>query len=113
MNNTQPIIFQPGDEVITIYGERGIITSICQCCECARRKWFEPVWFNPDTGMQKHITNYDYETGFQDFYKIGKYRFAEFDRSLIENQLVCFRVRIDELETQLRNMDEEEQKNGK
>ena len=98
--------FQPGDEVITIRGERGTITSVCTCEKCLQRGWPEPEWFNIDAGTVDHITDYDMKTGFRNFYNIGEHRFSDFDRASVLKELICCKVRIDELETQLRNMEE-------
>ena len=103
--------FQPGDEVVTIYGERGTITSICTCEKCLQRGWPEPEWFNIDTGRTDYITDYDLKTGFRNFYMIGEHRFADFEKTSVENQLTCCKVRIEELETHLRNIERYENGN--
>ena len=67
--------FEVGDEVITTYGEVGVITGVCTCDSCKQRSFYEPEWVEEDTGDIRYITVYDAVTGFNEFYKIGKYQF--------------------------------------
>ena len=75
--------FEVGDEVITIIGGRGKIIDICKCPECARRGFYEPIWLEDGAEHEDYITHLDAGTGFSAFYKIGKYRFSDFDRNIV------------------------------
>ncbi len=69
--------FQIGDEVITVDGVRGKVVNICTCVYCQRRGFYEPIWIaDDDEKMYEHnISNWDASNGFDEYYKIGKYRF--------------------------------------
>lgn len=77
--NISDYVFNVGDEVITIDGERGYISSICDCERCKERGFFEPVWLDED-GDPCDITNVEAEGGFSSYYKIGNYRFNPFNK---------------------------------
>ena len=77
--NVSDYVFNVGDEVITIDGERGYITSICNCVYCRERGFFEPTWADED-GDPCDIISVEAEGGFSCYYKIGNYRFNPFNK---------------------------------
>lgn len=98
--------FKVGDEVITVDGERGEIVSICDCEECEKRGFHEPVWrdwYDDDTS---YITDIVAKGGFRRFYKIGVYRFNEFNRSWVEDRILTLEDKLAKLRGQLRTIDE-------
>ena len=97
--------FNIGDEVITIDGHRGKIIDICECERYQDRGFCEPMWEN-ETGDEKYITIYDAERGFDNFYKIGKYRFNELRRDLVEHDITTYELIITGLRKQLETIDE-------
>lgn len=67
--------FKVGDLVVTVYGDIGNITDICDCDECKKRGFYEPRWVDRN-GEEHYITNYAYLCRFMDeYYQIGKYHF--------------------------------------
>ena len=76
--------FEIGDKVITVYGEVGRIVDICKCDSCIKRGFREPIWLEDLSGDRHYITNYMADTGFDEFYQIGEYRFDNpFAKSLV------------------------------
>lgn len=69
--------FKVGDEVITTDGVRGKIVDICTCVYCQRRGFYEPIWVADDDEemYEQQISDWDASNGFDEYYKIGKYRF--------------------------------------
>jgi hypothetical protein len=65
-----------GDVVIPCLGERGVVTGTCDCSECVRRG-FEEISFKTVSGSDQWITAYDWEVGFNRYYKIGKFIWPE------------------------------------
>ena len=96
--------FKVGDEVITVAGIRGHIVDICNCVDCKWRGFLEPIWQRED-GEEDYITKYDAEHGFDDFYRIGKYRFSEFDRGWIARSINREKRIMANLEARLKLMD--------
>lgn len=101
--------FKVGDEVITIDGERGEIVDICDCEECQKRGFLEPVWENEDE-MEEWITLGEAKCGFKNFYRIGKYRFNSFDRSLVEREISKYEFILARLRKHLKFIEETEEK---
>lgn len=81
--------FNVGDEVITIYGEKGKIVDICECEQCQDRGFCEPVWVEDidDTQYEHYISNFEAKNGFRDYFKIGKYRFNSFNKDHVLKQI--------------------------
>lgn len=96
--------FNIGDVVITTEGETGKIVDICKCERCRDRGWYEPLWRNDDTGEEDYITDYQYESGFVRFYRIGKYRFGKFEMQAVCNKILDLKDQIAKLEKQLDTM---------
>lgn len=89
-------MFKIGDKVITSLGEVGVITSICDCDICKKRKFFEPqVKTELGTG-HIWITNTDKENMFSSFYQIGDYVFGHIDEENILAAINATRERIAE-----------------
>ena len=66
--------FEIGDKVITIYGDVGEITSICDCKDCKKRGFNEPEWID-SFGETRYIESYHAWCAFEEFRQIGKYHF--------------------------------------
>ena len=99
--------FAVGDKVITIYGEVGHVVDICKCRKCVERGFYEPIWKADGSIVEKWITIYDAERGFDDFYQIGKYRFDhEFDKNVVRLMIKEKEAELASLKKQLEMMDE-------
>ena len=100
--------FNIGDEVVTIEGERGTITCICDCQFCFDRGFFEPIWTIENGGREDYITISQALNGFENFYKIGSYRFNDFDKVSNYADLAYYENEIKKLKHQLRVIEEVE-----
>lgn len=100
--------FNVGDEVITTDGIKGKIVRICNCIECHKRGFYEPIWVNDETGEEDYISDTDAVLGFRNYYKIGKYRFSNFDRQSVLDSIEQHKKEIEKLERQLKVMYSEE-----
>ena len=105
--------FEMGDEVITIFGQKGKIIHICDCEECRKRGFCEPVW-RMDVGNPRHnyITISDAEQGFNRFFKIGKYHFNDFAKDTLFGEIRRHEREIEDLKKRLEFIDSVE-KEGK
>lgn len=99
--NVSDYKFNIGDEVITTEGERGKIVYICECNQCKERAFCEPIWVKDDSNEEEYITNYAAQTGFKGFYKIGPYRFSEFQEKLLEIEIQDYEQEITKRRKQL------------
>lgn len=97
--------FNIGDEVITHYGERGTIIDICECSDCEKRGFYEPLWRGED-GNTEYITAYHLKNGFSTYYKIGKHRFGNFDKSMLEHFISGYEKTLARLKKQLSLIEE-------
>ena len=104
--NIKDYEFNVGDEVITTEGVRGKITRICTCDRCERRGFYEPFWIIEDDDWEKCIDIYDAESGFSSFYKIGKYRFNDFDKGNVLQEMASCEHELKRLRKQLRIIEE-------
>jgi len=59
------------DIVIDVYGNIGKITSFCNCDKCKKRGFYEPQIECINNDIYIYMTDYDYEHGFNMFYRIG------------------------------------------
>lgn len=107
--NPKDYEFHVGDEVITTEGVRGKITKICTCENCTQRGFYEPVWEEDERDREHYISIYDAEFGFSLFYKIGKYRFSDFDRAEVLREMTYCEDELKRLRKQLRVMEEMEE----
>lgn len=98
--NILDYVFNVGDEVITVEGERGYVTYVCHCERCAERGFFEPSW-EDELGEMHYISNYEAETGFGNYYKVGNYRFNSFRKDILREKLRSYNAVIKQLEKQL------------
>lgn len=77
--------FKVGDKVITVYGEVGQIVDICQCENCEKRGFYEPIWMEDGFDERHYITSYMADVNFDEFRQIGKYRFEHpFAKDLVK-----------------------------
>lgn len=103
--NISDYVFNVGDEVITVDGERGRITTICDCRLCKERGFFEPCWKDED-GDPRDITVYEAEAGFPSYYKIGDYQFNPFNKNGVKRQIAEIQEYLDVLRNRLAFMEE-------
>ena len=108
--NIKDYKFNVGDGVVTTDGVVGQITSICRCEYCERRGFYEITWSN-DVNVED-ISLYEAQEGFRGYWRIGKYRFHEFDRGRVRERIECcekelhqIKKKREQLESQLANMD--------
>lgn len=106
--NIKDYEFYVEDEVITTEGIRGKITSICTCDRCQERGFYELFWKdeNEKYGYEHCISIYDAKSGFSSFYKIGKYRFSEFDKGEVLREMANYEDRLKQLRKQLKLIEE-------
>ena len=97
--------FNIGDEVITAFGECGVITDICKCSECEKRGFYEPKW-RSEHGDTEYITAYQFKLDFRTFYKIGKYHFGNLQKGLIEHYISNYEETLSRLRHQLSVIEE-------
>lgn len=105
----QDYIFNVGDEVITVEGEKGTIVDICDCSECKRRGFLEPIWENDD-GDKLCISNHEALEGFYAYYKIGEYRFSPFNKNRVVEAIEGHESYLSDLRKQLKTIEEYEKK---
>lgn len=92
--------FNIGDEVITTFGEKGKIVDFCNCIECRKRGFNEPIWATDD-GEEQYITKTAVLLGFKEFYKIGKYTFNNFDKDTLLSYIQHYDSNLNQLKKQL------------
>lgn len=97
--------FKVGDEVITTHGVKGTITYICDCQSCFDRGFYEPTWID-DSGSPHYITLYDKIYGFSKYYKIGDYKFHDFDKDEVLSEMSSYERELKILRKQLRLIEE-------
>lgn len=102
MNKQKDYEFHIGDEVITIEGVKGKITSICKCKYCEERGFYELFWENEYNKVEECITIYDMEDGFSRFYKIAKYRFNDFNKGEVLQEIENCKNNLKRLRKQLK-----------
>jgi hypothetical protein len=96
--------FNVGDEVIDTEGVKGAVTDICECNRCKQRGFFELEWMD-DQDEFHYITDHMAKNCFVDFYKIGNYRFSNFRKDWVlddieraEAELALLRKRLEVIE---------------
>ena len=95
--------FKVGDKVITIDGYVGQIVHICTCDRCKERGFYEPTWQKDDNDEFEYITNYVAESGFKDYYQIGKYKFGhEFDKKTVAETVKYFEETVKRVKKRLK-----------
>lgn len=96
--------FEIGDEVITVEGVKGKIVDICHCSACESRGFPEPVWVKDDDKSETryYIAITNARIGFLDFYKIGKYRFNDFEKGEVLREMAYHEDMLKKLRQQLR-----------
>lgn len=92
-------VFNIGDEVITVEGQRGYITYICHCERCAERGFFEPSWCDEQDDMH-YISNYVAENGFDHYYKVGSYYFNPFRKDVVTEKIEYYEGIANQLKKQ-------------
>lgn len=97
--------FNIGDEVITSDGDKGVIIDICTCSECEKRGFYDLKW-QDEYGETDHITSYSRKNGFKYFYKIGKYRFGNLEKDLVEYHIFRHETDLARLKKQLEVIEE-------
>lgn len=104
--NIKDYEFHEGDEIITTEGVKGKITRICTCKSCGIRGFYEPFWTSEDNDYEHCIAKYIAEMNFSGFYKIGKYRFNDFDKGEVLRDMASCEDRLKQLRKQLRIIEE-------
>jgi hypothetical protein len=104
--------FAVGDEVITTEGVKGKITSVCRCERCEERGFYEPFWTVDGSDYDHCIDIYDAKSGFSGFYKIGKYRFRDFNKDEVLREMASYEDGLKQLRKQLRLIEEYEVQYG-
>lgn len=94
--------FHIGDEVITTDGIKGKITKVCTCGRCEERGFHELFWTDEHNDYEHYIDKYIAENGFCGYYKIGKYRFNDFDKNEVLQYIASCENEIKKLKEQLR-----------
>ena len=98
--------FNIGDEVVTTDGIKGKITKICNCDMCQKRGFYEPFWVDEDDKVTRCIDKFTAEIGFLGFYKIGKYRFNDFDKVEVLREMASYEDSLKRLRKQLKIIEE-------
>lgn len=104
--NIKDYEFHVGDDVITTEGVKGKITNICTCDRCEERGFYEPFWIGEDDVWGHCIDIYDAESGFNRFYKIGKYHFNDFDKGEVLRDMAYCEDGLKRLRKQLKVIEE-------
>lgn len=104
--NIKDYDFNVGDEVITIEGARGKITAVCDCSSCQERGFYEPFWKDENDRWERCISIWDAKCGFNAYYKIGKYRFNDFDKSEVLRDMASCESELRRLKKQLKTIEE-------
>jgi hypothetical protein len=104
--NIKDYIFEIGDIVITTEGEKGAIINICKCDRCVERGFYEPTWIMEGDSNEKYITIGDAICGFNRFYQIGKYRFNDFDKSEVLQNMAYYEKELKQLRKQWKLIEE-------
>lgn len=102
--------FEIGDVVVTTEGEMGKITRICYCDECKKRGFFEPIWIKEGSQYEDYISIGVAKCEFVGFYQIGKYRFNEFDKGEILQEMAYHEKSLKKLRKQLKVIEDLENK---
>lgn len=102
--------FKVGDDVITTDGIRGKIVDICTCSQCFERGFYEPTWIAEDDNEPKYITVGTAICGFREYYKIGEYKFNDFDKSEVLGMMSWYEKELKKLRKQLKVIEEIESK---
>lgn len=90
-----------GELVVTSTGKYGLISSICECELCRERGFFEPTVHFTDGSDELVITSHDKETGFKNFYQIGKYTFGNIDKKTVQEQIASAAAQCEALSLEI------------
>lgn len=104
--NIKDYEFHVGDEVITTEGIRGKITKICTCDRCQERGFYEPFWRSENEEWEHCIDKFTAEIGFNGFYKIGKYKFNDFDKAEVYRNIAFCEEELRRYKKQLKTIEE-------
>ena len=100
--------FNVGDEVITTDGRHGKIVNICECTSCKSRGFLEPFWQPFDGGTEICIPIDVASADFYGYYKIGTYRFNDFDKALVQRHINNHATELRKLNAQLMFIEQQE-----
>ena len=100
--NIKDYKFNVGDNVITIEGRKGKIVDVCTCSACAERGFYEPTWIAEDDNAKNYITIGTALCGFNEYYQIGEYRFHDFDKSEILENISQYERSLKKLKNRLK-----------
>ena len=110
MENIKDYKFKIGDYVITTEGIRGKIIDICDCSQCVGRGFYEPIWIAEDDNNKEYITIGTAICGFRGYYQIGEYRFHDFDKSEVLQDMAYYEKKLKQLKKQLKVIEDIESK---
>lgn len=88
-----------GDTVITTDGIVGKIIGFCDCDECRKRGFLEPLW--EDEESEQFITIHSIKNGLRGFHRIGKHLLRPFDKDWIESEIEKLNAEASRLRRQL------------
>lgn len=100
--------FNIGDEVITTDGRHGKIVDICNCESCKSRGFLEPFWQPFDGGTEICISHGDASADFDGYYRIGKYRFNNFDKTEVQQRISDLEYELCKLNAQMMFIEQQE-----
>lgn len=95
--------FKVGDEVITSTGKVGKITIICDCEDCEKRGFYEPV-VETEIGDVIYITDNDKRVNFRSFYKIGDQVFGNIDEDVLLDDIKSTQQQLTESRNKITNL---------
>ncbi len=73
---------------------------------CQERGFYEPFWSTGDDNFDKCISIFTAQHGFIGFYKIGKYRFNDFDKAEVLQSMASYERELRQLRKQLKVIEE-------
>ena len=98
--------FKVGDDVITTDGRKGKIVDVCTCSSCVDRGFYEPTWIAENDNGKNYITIGTALCGFNEYYKIGEYRFNDFDKDEVLAEISLYEKSLKKLNSQLKVIEE-------
>ena len=100
--------FNVGDEVITTDGRYGKIVEICDCERCRARGFLEPFWQPSEGGTEECISIDIAKADFDGYYRIGKYKFNDFDKTGVQQRINDTESELCKLNAQLMFIEQQE-----
>lgn len=73
---------------------------------CQERGFYEPFWNTGDDRFDEDISIFEAQHGFRKYYKIGKYRFNDFDKAEVLQDMARYERELKKLRKQLKLIEE-------